>query len=279
MNDLIIPERALTIRQPFAYLAGVLHGDGWLTPVSLGLRVADRDFAETFSAALRAAYERDVPVRIDERGYFLARTSGNLRQFALLKGVPCTSPDTRSAWLRGLFDSEGNAQLLPKPARGPRSWDRRVSFYSTDQTTLDTAEMHLGSLGMPCIRSLQTPSEGHIGSKPVWELKIRSSREHYARFAQVVGSSISRKRAVLDALPGSYQEDRSAYCREAQLRGAQTRRARTDARLGEVLDGIRRVIAQGIPPTEKELGARIPGFWSQKRRYRTTRLVEMACAH
>jgi hypothetical protein len=41
--------KALSLRQPVAYLAGAIVGDAWLTDV-LGLRVADKDFSFAFAA-------------------------------------------------------------------------------------------------------------------------------------------------------------------------------------------------------------------------------------
>ena len=58
--------------------------------------------------------------RRDERGYWLVRTYNGRRRFDVLREWSARSPEEQAAWLRGLFDSEGNAQLTHRPARGRR---------------------------------------------------------------------------------------------------------------------------------------------------------------
>jgi len=219
--------KALTVRQPHAYLAGVLRGDGWLNE-SLCLRVADRDFAETFAAAIRNGYGCTAKVNIDERGYFLVRRHSAGR-FDHLRSFEAGSVEEKAAWLRGYFDSEGNAQLTPHPSKGPRSFSRRVSFYSTNPATLDLATRYLTELGIETRRCTLKPSKGHLGTLPVEELALRSSKHHYSLFAELVGSSIARKWGVLERLPSSYCTDLSAVRREMQARGVATRVARRNA--------------------------------------------------
>lgn len=199
--------RAITVRQPHAYLAGVLRGDAWISAGHSGspngylcLRVADREFAETFAAAITHAYNVPASVRLDERGYWLCRKYNGQRRFSPLLDYRPRRRETKAAWLRGLFDSEGNANLT-RLDRGPRSFSRRVAFYSTDELTLAIACGCLAALGFEAnVRPLK-PSAGHLGSKPVFELVLVSSREAYAQFANEIGSSIPRKQAVLDAIP------------------------------------------------------------------------------
>jgi hypothetical protein len=219
--------KALTIRQPHAYLAGVLRGDGWLNN-DLCLRVADRDFAETFAAAIRDGYGCTAKVNIDERGYFLVRrySAGRFEHLRTFKAV---SAEEQAAWLRGYFDSEGNAQLTPIRARGDRSFSRRVSFYSTNEETLEMADGHLAAFGIATRRCVQKPSKGHLGTLPVHELALRSSKQQYAAFAELVGSSIGRKQSALARIAASYCDDMPAVHREMQARGVATRIARRNA--------------------------------------------------
>ncbi|KOU59911.1 hypothetical protein ADK57_32095 [Streptomyces sp. MMG1533] len=219
--------KALTIRQPHAYLAGVLRGDGWLNN-DLCLRVADRDFAETFAAAIRDGYNCTAKVNVDERGYFLVRRHSAGR-FEHLRTFKPGSPEEQAAWLRGYFDSEGNAQLTPRRANGARSFSRRVSFYSTNEETLRMADGHLATFGLTTRRCTFKPSKGHLGTLPVHELALRSSKQQYSTFAELVGSSIERKRNTLALIAASYCDDMSAVRREMQARGVATRIARRDA--------------------------------------------------
>lgn len=221
------PSGALTIERAVAYLAGVVRGDGWVGQ-AIGLRVADREFADAFSEALLCAYGVAAPAKRDERGYWLVRKAPGARFAHLLRYEPGTD-DERAAWLRGMFDSEGNALCVPKPSVGPLSWDRRVALYGTDTATLDAAERHLAALGLPTRRTSVKPSAGHLGSRPVYELRLRAGREHYARFVAVVGSTIPRKAEVLVLLPTTYVDDVSACRRTMQSRGVATRVARREA--------------------------------------------------
>src|SRR2546421_3151495 len=64
-----------------AYLAGVIKGDGWCTGYSIGLRVADRDFAEAFAAAITQVF--NVPLRIgqERQRYWIVRTSNKTGKY------------------------------------------------------------------------------------------------------------------------------------------------------------------------------------------------------
>ena len=220
--------RALTLTQPFAYLSGALHGDAWLTPLTLGLRSKDQDFAETFSAAVASSFSVRRQPRQDERGYWLYRTSNKTGRFNPLFGFEPQNNEERRAWLRGMFDSEGNVQLRLN-GMSTQSYGRRVAFYSTNTITLNMCSQYLMDLGMLARLNPTKASTGHLGDKVVYELCLRGSLENYQRFAALVGSSIQRKRDRLDAIPGTYKPDRSAHCRAAQKIGAAIRSARRDA--------------------------------------------------
>lgn len=204
--------RVLTVQQPRAYLAGALSGDAWLSTGSgrspggyLCLRVADEDFALAFAAAVAEGYGVHRAPAQDERGYWLFRTYNGHRRFDGLRTFVPTSPGECAAWTLGLFDSEGNVQLTPKPWNGPASWERRVAFYSTEPATLDTLVTTLDSLGLPSTRLVRRPTAGHLGSRTVEQVRIRSGRAYFERFAEVIGSNIARKQAVLDRLPTTYR--------------------------------------------------------------------------
>lgn len=223
----------LSIQQPCAYLAGVLRGDAWLSTGSgkspngyLCLRVADGDFAEAFALSVKAAFGVATAPRRDERGYWLVRTYNGYGRF---NGLPTFQADRdaeRAAWLRGLFDSDGNANLKHRPEKGPGSYARRVAIYSTRQDTLDQAADYLGDLGIATKLRPTANSKGHIGTKVVSELSLRSSRAQYYRFATLVGSSIERKRDTLNAIVSSYCDDLSAAYRRAQAAGVAVRLGR-----------------------------------------------------
>lgn len=216
--------KVLSLWQP--YLAGVLHGDGWCTPLTIGLRVKDRDFAEAFAAALQRGFA--VGAVREYRGYWEVRISNKTGRFSQIRTyLPSTSSE-RGAWLRGFFDSEGNAHL--SPARGcERGWNRRIAMFSTDADTIAVARGYLADLGMSTATRVRKRTTGHLGTKPVFELKLRGSVENYSLFADHVGSSISRKAVTIEAIARTY-DDVADKLRAAQAKGASTKRARRQAR-------------------------------------------------
>ncbi len=216
--------RALTLWQP--YLAGVLHGDGWCTRLTLGLRVNDGDFARAFCGALKSGFGVDRRPKRDERGYWLVRVGNKRGTFDGLRTYRPRGRKEIAAWLRGLFDSEGNAQLC-KAKISANSWHRRVSFYSTDQTTLDRAATYLSELGIETVWYVEKNSKGHKGTKVVYQLRIRPGQHNYRRFALLVGSSIARKRESLHRIYETYQEP-GHHARAGRV-GSASRRRRRDA--------------------------------------------------
>ena len=193
--------KALTIWQP--YLAGTLHGDAWCTELTIGLRVKDGGFAETFAAAINALYGLAVAPRRDERGYWLVRVGNKTGRFSCLRSYEPRDNDELSSWLRGLFDSEGNAQLWLDRSNGPYSFHRRIAFYSTTPATLLRASDYLDWLEVPNSMRPTSNSVGHKGTKTVWELRIRR-REGFLRFAEMIGASDARKADRIQAIARSY---------------------------------------------------------------------------
>jgi len=261
------------VQQPFAYLAGVLKGDAWLSAGHgrspsgyFCLRVADREFADAFAAAITAAFGVDAIVNRDERGYWLCRKYNGQHRFTPLLDYRPRRPETKAAWLRGLFDSEGNANLTARPENGPRSFSRRVSFYSTDDLTLAIAAGCLSALGINSRVRVVPPSAGHLGSKTVFELSVAASRDAYAKFASVVGSSITRKQTTLTAIVESYcLESKSDLARSSQLIGAATKRTRTaEVRYPALLRGLASRIAAGESTTYRAV-QHIDGYWAARK--------------
>lgn len=226
----------LPIRQPIAYLTGCLCGNAWLSSGSprspsgyLCLRVADVDFATTFATAITVGFGVPVVARLDERGYSMVRKNNGFGRFDVLRDfVPKTQEET-AAWLRGLFDSQGNVVCVKKPKAGPRSWDRRISMLSTDHETLGLALRRLLKIGIVAHKTPWPCGAGHKGSKPVFAVMLSASRANFSRFGELIGSSIARKQAAIDLLPRTYQPDLSTCYAEAQAKGAAVRRARRDA--------------------------------------------------
>ena len=216
--------KAISLWQP--YVAGVLHGDGWCTQLTIGLRTKDRDFAQAFFVALREGFPNIRAPKTDERGYWLFRCGNKRGTFSQLKQFEPLTATEVAAWLRGLFDSEGNAQLWHMPHRSPNAYHRRIAFYSTDQTTLSKAANFLALLDIPHTMRATNNSATHRGTKTVHELRV-VRREGFEAFAKV-GSSIERKHITIKRIAATYQ-DAASYCAFGGKKGAATRLARRAA--------------------------------------------------
>lgn len=188
-----------------AYLAGVLHGDGWCTRLSLGLRAKDRDFVAAFCIAVNAIFATGIQAKMDERGYWLARSGNKSGRYDGARSYKPEDDTEKVAWLRGMFDSEGNAQCL-KLNRGPGSYQRRISMYSTDRSTLEVASIYLHDLGMKNSISQTKNSASHKGTKTVFELVLRR-REAFRMFVRIVGSNIERKKETLSMIASTMQPE------------------------------------------------------------------------
>ena len=251
--------KAISLWQP--YLAGVLSGDAWCTPLTVGLRCKDRDFAVTFAAGLTALYAVRPRVKRDERGYWLVRVSNKRGIFNGMRKCPILTPEDAAAWLRGVFDSEGNADLRPlKISKNAK--DRRVAFYTTDVRTAALIIHRLKTIALPSRDRVMKRTLGHKGTKPVIEVRLLNSEENFTRFATLVGSSLGRKRRVLEALAASYGSRRD-YCRRGQRAGAATRRRRTvEVRLPTLLAAIK-ALSRTQSPTYRRC-MQLSGYWSAR---------------
>lgn len=208
------------------YLAGVLHGDGWLGTSGLGLRVADKEFSESFVEALRVGFGFRGSTRLDERGYWLVRIPRRPERFtSLLTFEPSTNPE-RAAWLRGYFDSEGNVEIH-RSTISAHAIHRRVAMFSTCVPTLIRAGEMAAHIGIDTRIRPHHCGPGHKGSKTVYALHVKGHRD-IAMFAQTVGSSITRKQSKLDQIVAHYQDLYARRC-AGQAKGAATRRARRNA--------------------------------------------------
>jgi len=247
-----------------AYIAGVLHGDGWCTRLTLGLRVNDQDFADAFTDAVGSVYGTTKRARRDERGYWLFRTGNKAGRFDGARTYEPQTLEEVAAWVRGLFDSEGHAQLRLNGV-SENSYGRCVAMYSTDRSTLDRAATYLEQLGVSSRFAIKAHSKTHLGTKQVYELSVRGGRDNYALFARVVGSNLRRKQEILTALPLSYQPVGNGHCRRAQARGARTKRDRaSEERLPKLCSALRVHLAQGGAPTYRAC-THLDGYWSVRK--------------
>jgi hypothetical protein len=261
--------------ESIAYLAGVLNGDGYISNV-FGLNVKDKEFSEAFSKALEDGFGYKVLPKQDKRGMWIVRKGSRTGQFDFLRTYGPETENEKGRWLRGLFDSEGNAMLLQLKKVGENSYHRRVSIYSTNFDTLTRAGKYFSDLGINYKIHPTKNSKSHRGSKVVFELALCGSQQNYARFYKLVGSSIPRKQDVLEKIPASYRPDISEHCRQIQLKGAKTKFNKTmTTTLPVVIQGIKRLINDGIKPTQRACRI-VPGYNSIQRYFPQEELIVMA---
>ena len=224
------PARRMSVvprdRDAVSYLAGVLAGDGYVTKDGrrLGLHVKDEDFVRAFALALNNAFAAVVqPFRDD--GYWrvtCSRASG----FSWLHEWNPSGAREAGLWLRGFFDSEGSVSLIPQAHLSPGAMWRKVAMYSAEPSTIDKAQHLLRGLGIDTVVTSRAgtaaKATGHFGMKRIYELRVRCSKEGYARFAEAVGSSIGRKQEILQRLAPSYK-DRLSFCSLGGQRGCASR--------------------------------------------------------
>lgn len=270
--------RALSVEQRIAaaYIAGVIAGDGWCSENAIGLKAADRDFVESFIDALAVACEVEPNVRCEENKYWLTNLSNASGRFNFLNAFEPETLKEKGQWVRGFFDSDGNANLTPSN-NSSNAWSRRVAIYKTERFKLERAKMLLSELGIPSrLRATKAHlQESHFGDQVVYELRLKSSKKNYRRFATLVGSSIARKREILEAIPESYAKP--GFERRAQAKGAATkRRKRKKVTIPRVIGEMATMIEAGIKPTIRICTKEIVGYWSARGEYRHLELVEMA---
>lgn len=268
------PKVLITEGVEVAYIAGALHGDAWCSTLTIGLRAKDEDFVVEFTRCLNHIAGTTFKPK-PEGPYFVVRTGNKTGHFSLLKRYRPTGDREHGLWLRGLFDSEGNAQLLARPKTSVNSYGRRIAIYNTELESLKTASLYLARLE---IKSYIWPLKKHSprAKKQLYELKIRASAENFSKFNERVSSTIKRKRFVLEALPLSYSADPAADCRSRQTRGARARSERfMNERLPTVLTRIALLISSGQRPVQR-LCASIPYYPGALYRYTHRELVKMA---
>lgn len=261
-----------------AYLAGVIVGDGWCTEKSIGLHVKDKDFADAFVDAIYygfgikiiANYEKD---NRNNKSYWRVRKCNQSGKFDDLIHFEVKTDLERRMWLRGFFDSEGNVQLR-KTKMSKNSHNRRISFFNTNYDILLKSREFLNILGIKSEINSTKNTNGHLGSKTVFDLRLNGSKYNYSLFADIIGSSIGRKNILLKQLSESYI-DTSVYCRAGQANGAETKRKNHKIIFPRVLGDIKMMIARGIKPTEKNCGINIKDYYKMLYVYDHKEIIKM----
>lgn len=256
------------------WLLGVLSGDGWCT-TTVGLRSVDKDFVVEFSRILNCIAPVDAkPIKeVRETGSYWVCRSGARNLVSFIKAIKNQKVDP-SSWLRGLFDSEGN--VVCSKMKKWNSYHRKIAFYTTDELVRDKCVRFLNKIGIASKLRIVKPSQGHKGTKIVYEIKVMHNHVALSRFSNLVSSTIKRKRVLLDKLPLSYCKDLRKSMVEAQLKGAAVKRKYAlTVRLPTVLAMIRERLRTGASVTQRACYS-IPEYGGLLRYFNHSELIKKA---
>jgi hypothetical protein len=200
--------RTINPSQNLSYLIGAFKGDGSLCryrhQYQLSFGVKDLEFIEAVQKAIEGVTSKVPKIfRIRNGNFSLYKlVMSNKSLFTVLN-----QPLTDLKWiiemypmdfLKGFFDAEGTAVTS---VRHRKSWswiDYRVSFYNTKKALLDLVRELLIRLDItPAPNYYVTVGNFGKKQKPCYVLSVYKKKS-IARFMKLVGSSISRKRLLLD---------------------------------------------------------------------------------
>ena len=194
------------ITKDFAYVLGALLGDGYIYFYPKGgghirISIRDKDFAITFFNSLRRwsglncrIYKYDGFWRVYSSSIVVARV---MKEFDLnrLKNM---SHEIISAFLRGLFDAEGNIN------------NRRIRFYNSELKLINLVKMLLKEIGIKNIYVYKRDKEVHfIGGREFSVKKLYTlefgRRRNLEIFFNKINFSIKRKQEKLKQALDSYK--------------------------------------------------------------------------
>jgi len=203
------PIRTINPSPELSYLIGAFRGDGSIFKsfgrYMLSFAVKDFGFIEAVQKAIGRVVSK-VPkinqVKNGNHSMLYRMDMSNKDLFTVLN-----QPLTNLKWiiemypmdfLKGFFDAEGTAVTS---VRHRKSWswiDYRVSFYNTKKELLDLVRELLIRLGItPAPNYYVTVGNFGKKQKPCYVLSVYKKKS-IARFMKLIGSSISRKRLLLD---------------------------------------------------------------------------------
>lgn len=274
--------KALSAREARCYLAGCLKGDAWLSRskdktrrIYLCMRVLDIEFASEFSRCITKGFKLNSRVTVDERGYFLVRRYNKDQRFNILLDLEPETKREKSLWLRGIFDSEGSVEA--KTTLKNSNWNRRIAMFSTNKETLKRVVQYLTELGISTRKTCSwSMTEGHKGKRQVYAVVLKSSKENFRRFVDVVGFTIFRHQLNAIRLCNSYSElSTSEICKLGQAKGAEVKRKKF---LNEVLPVVLselKVLAQnGQKLTQRNCAGSIIGYHTALHYFTHKQLLE-----
>jgi intein-encoded DNA endonuclease-like protein len=214
-----IPKSKKVINDDFAYLLGVLYGDGCIrtkkgkNTFSFKLKCKDADFAEKFKTTLERWSGLEIPKigkEINEYGSEMSIVDKTSRDFDIFydfdkEDLIVFSDSQKYNFIRGFADSEGHLRFNPKYR------NKTVTLYNTNLRLLEIIHGMLDSIGIfskiylhskkgTCGGTLRKKA---ISTKDCYTLMI-SRKVDLMSFYKNIGFTIGRKQERLKMAVESY---------------------------------------------------------------------------
>lgn len=187
--------------EDLAYIVGVLMGDGWFRPNAVGLATIDREFSDAFTRALVRQFGRTVKhwvtpskpmhdprtgkMYISKRQFVVLMFSIEAKRFLetilTLDWIRGLGKTQKAAWIRGLWDSEGNI------------YERKHNFgWEVGLTSSDKDTVYLYCELLQEIGGIQSHIYRRTDRDSLWNVRF-GCIDAVVRFYGVVQPTIRRK--------------------------------------------------------------------------------------
>jgi hypothetical protein len=187
-----------------AYVLGVAFGDGKKRADGLHLWVKDKDFAEAFAGACEnLGFKPKKYFKENEKAYEVCVYSIELGCWFKSLGYEkirelLADEETKKSFIRGYFDSDGCATINPT-----EQCRNNIAFGDPNLLLLKLVAEFCSDLGIET--SIYGPyknSGSFSEKKDMYTLYVHARSRHH--FAKIIGSSLARKREVLEKIARFY---------------------------------------------------------------------------
>lgn len=205
----------------FAYLLGALFGDGCFYSGDRGRIIfssSDKEFTAKVSSCIKGLFGLDAATTIRR----LSKKNSKWKDAYVLssrplfkrlqehkeKKVPAfvlSSDEMKAAFLKGLFDAEGNVDIHNVKSRNVV--ERHVRCFSNDTELLEQSKRMLFELG---IKSMIHRSKGNNFCLTIWGYKS------LLKFNELIGFTIQRKQNSLNNAIAGYKQIQTQWGTEVR---------------------------------------------------------------
>ena len=191
----------------FAYILGVVHGDGFInvrpSGGTIGLKVKDQDFAIKFKKDLESWSELTVKSKSQDGFYYVnlysTKFSKIVRDFNV-KNILNFNDNLKYHYLRGLFDSDGG--IVGNNLNYRRKAKRWIHFSNNNKEIIGLVSNLLKEFGLK--HFIKSRIHSGFGSKKIqYEVKIYKFKDIFY-FYKNINFCIARKQKRLKEVIESY---------------------------------------------------------------------------